>query len=242
MSKSSRDLSKGIAVKSNGFKYGGGKDEGWGTGKAKGRRLGKGQGERDVAARARLKARLLARTEREGRGRAQPRHEAKLGPRRRVGERRVGLPPKRAFWRRTSVRRLSNAPSPIDRDERREYGEPRIHVRRTRRRACGRRRRRARGGRREFGSRARRGREVRHERQLRRTQTRRNKGGGAEGEQKAILEAMRARAARAARRTTFARERASASRSLDGIVATRGSRIGCVVQYMAGVVVPCGCA
>ena len=63
MSKSSRDLSKGIAVKSNGFKYGGGKDEGWGTGKAKGRRLGKGQGERDVAARARLKARLLARTE-----------------------------------------------------------------------------------------------------------------------------------------------------------------------------------
>ena len=70
MSKSSRDLSKGIAVKSNGFKYGGGKDEGWGTGQAKGRRLGKGQGERDVAARARLKARLLARTEARAEGEA----------------------------------------------------------------------------------------------------------------------------------------------------------------------------
>ena len=72
MSKSSRDLSKGIAVKSNGFKYGGGKDEGWGTGKAKGRRLGKGQGERDVAARARLKARLLARTEARAEGEPDP--------------------------------------------------------------------------------------------------------------------------------------------------------------------------
>ena len=72
MSKSSRDLSKGIAVKSNGFKYGGGKDEGWGTGKAKGRRLGKGQGERDVAARARLKARLLARTEARAKGEPDP--------------------------------------------------------------------------------------------------------------------------------------------------------------------------
>lgn len=55
MSKASRDLSKGIAVKSNGFKYGGGKDEGWGTGGAKGRRVGKGGGRRDVAARARLR-------------------------------------------------------------------------------------------------------------------------------------------------------------------------------------------
>lgn len=72
MSKSSRDLSKGIAVKSNGFKYGGGRDEGWGTGQAKGRRLGKGQGERDVAARERLKARLLARTEARARGEPDP--------------------------------------------------------------------------------------------------------------------------------------------------------------------------
>ena len=55
MSKASRDLSKGIAVKSNGFKYGGGKDEGWGTGGEKGRRVGKGGGRRDVAARARLR-------------------------------------------------------------------------------------------------------------------------------------------------------------------------------------------
>ena len=55
MSKASRDLSKGIAVKSNGFKYGGGKDEGWGTGGEKGRRGGKGGGRRDVAARARLR-------------------------------------------------------------------------------------------------------------------------------------------------------------------------------------------
>ena len=44
MSKASRDLSKGIAVKSNGFKYGGGKDEGWGTGGEKGRRVGKEAG------------------------------------------------------------------------------------------------------------------------------------------------------------------------------------------------------
>ena len=72
MSKASRDLSKGIAVKSNGFKYGGGKDEGWGTGKAKGRRLGKGQGERDVAARERLRARLLARTEARAKGEPDP--------------------------------------------------------------------------------------------------------------------------------------------------------------------------
>ena len=55
MSKASRDLSKGIAVKSNGFKYGGGKDEGWGTGGEKGCRVGKGGGRRDVAARARLR-------------------------------------------------------------------------------------------------------------------------------------------------------------------------------------------
>ena len=79
MSKSSRDLSKGIAVKSNGFKYGGGKDEGWGTGKAKGRRLGKGQGERDVAARARLKARLLARTEARAEGEPDPGTKRKRG-------------------------------------------------------------------------------------------------------------------------------------------------------------------
>ncbi|MDA9099165.1 C2H2-type zinc finger protein [bacterium] len=63
MSKSSRDLSKGIAVKSNGFKYGGGREEGWGTGQAKGRRLGKGQGERDVKARERLRQRLMQRNE-----------------------------------------------------------------------------------------------------------------------------------------------------------------------------------
>jgi len=61
MSRASRDLSKGIAVKSNGFKYGGGGGEGWGTGGEKGRRLGKGQGARDVAARERLRARLEAR-------------------------------------------------------------------------------------------------------------------------------------------------------------------------------------
>ena len=79
MSKSSRDLSKGIAVKSNGFKYGGGKDEGWGTGQAKGRRLGKGQGERDVAARARLKARLLARTEARAEGEPDPSTKRKRG-------------------------------------------------------------------------------------------------------------------------------------------------------------------
>ena len=60
MSRSSRDLSKGIAVKSNGFKHGGGSTEGWGT-KNTGRRLGKGQGARDVAARARLKEVLLRR-------------------------------------------------------------------------------------------------------------------------------------------------------------------------------------
>lgn len=62
MSRSSRDLSKGIAVKSNGFKHGGGSTEGWGT-KNTGRRLGKGQGARDVAARARLKEVLLRRAE-----------------------------------------------------------------------------------------------------------------------------------------------------------------------------------
>lgn len=58
MSKSSRDLSKGIAVKSNGFKYGGGSAEGWGTNQSKGKRLGKGQGERDVTARKKLRERL----------------------------------------------------------------------------------------------------------------------------------------------------------------------------------------
>ena len=55
MSKASRDLSRGVGVKSNGLKYGGGNKEGWGTGGQKGRRCGAGGGRRDVAARARLK-------------------------------------------------------------------------------------------------------------------------------------------------------------------------------------------
>lgn len=55
MSKSSRDLSKGIAVKSNGFKHGGATTEGWGTHGGNGRRLGKGNGARDVLARQRAR-------------------------------------------------------------------------------------------------------------------------------------------------------------------------------------------
>ena len=45
-------------MKSNGFKYGDGNAEGWGTSGAKGRRLGKGQGARDVMARKKLRERL----------------------------------------------------------------------------------------------------------------------------------------------------------------------------------------
>jgi len=63
MSKSSRDLSKGLGVKSNGFKSGGGAVEGWGTGNAKGRRTGKCNGARDVQAREELRNRLLRRNE-----------------------------------------------------------------------------------------------------------------------------------------------------------------------------------
>ena len=118
MSKSSRDLSKGIAVKSNGFKYGGGKDEGWGTGKAKGRRLGKGQGERDVAARARLKARLLARTEARAEGEPDPSTKRKRG---RGDEKGDEKGTKRA---RANERSPSRTASSIDGDDTPEKKDP----------------------------------------------------------------------------------------------------------------------
>lgn len=118
MSKSSRDLSKGIAVKSNGFKYGGGKDEGWGTGKAKGRRLGKGQGERDVAARARLKARLLARTEARAEGEPDPGTKRK---RDRGDEKGKEKGTKRA---RANERSPSRTASSIDGDDTPEKKDP----------------------------------------------------------------------------------------------------------------------
>lgn len=118
MSKSSRDLSKGIAVKSNGFKYGGGKDEGWGTGKAKGRRLGKGQGERDVAARARLKARLLARTEARAEGEPDPGTKRK---RDRGDEKGKEKGTKRA---RANERSPSRTASSIDGDDAPEKKDP----------------------------------------------------------------------------------------------------------------------
>ena len=118
MSKSSRDLSKGIAVKSNGFKYGGGKDEGWGTGQAKGRRLGKGQGERDVAARARLKARLLARTEARAEGEPDPGTKRKRG---RGDEKGDEKGTKRA---RANERSPSRTASSIDGDDGPEKKDP----------------------------------------------------------------------------------------------------------------------
>ena len=118
MSKSSRDLSKGIAVKSNGFKYGGGKDEGWGTGQAKGRRLGKGQGERDVAARARLKARLLARTEARAEGEPDPGTKRK---RDRGDEKGKEKGTKRA---RANERSPSRTASSIDGDDTPEKKDP----------------------------------------------------------------------------------------------------------------------
>ena len=119
MSKSSRDLSKGIAVKSNGFKYGGGKDEGWGTGKAKGRRLGKGQGERDVAARARLKARLLARTEARAEGEPDPGTKRK---RDRGDEKGKEKGTKRARANERSPSRTAS--SSIDTEDEREKKDP----------------------------------------------------------------------------------------------------------------------
>jgi hypothetical protein len=118
MSKSSRDLSKGIAVTSNGFKYGGGKDEGWGTGQAKGRRLGKGQGERDVAARARLKARLLARTEARAKGELDPGTKRK---RDRGDEKGKEKGTKRA---RANERSPSRTASSIDGDDTPEKKDP----------------------------------------------------------------------------------------------------------------------
>jgi hypothetical protein len=119
MSKSSRDLSKGIAVKSNGFKYGGGKDEGWGTGQAKGRRLGKGQGERDVAARARLKARLLARTEARAKGELDPGTKRK---RDRGDEKEDEKGTKRARANERSPSRTAS--SPIDTEDGPEKKDP----------------------------------------------------------------------------------------------------------------------
>ena len=88
MSKSSRDLSKGIAVKSNGFKYGGGSREGWGTGGGKGRRPGKGNGARDVAARERLRERLEARERAKTEGGAEMQAYAKAAEAARAGEKR----------------------------------------------------------------------------------------------------------------------------------------------------------